>query len=187
MKITVAIMSYKYGHLVAQAIESVLWQTKKPDEIVVIDDASGDMTQAVAKKYGVKSVVRRDRLGIVDNFNKALNDVETERVMFLGADNWLHPKAIKMMSDYPQDIVSCDAYIVGEGLYKRWTLHYQPHGSALYNVTKAKKVGGYEDSGRKHTEEDSMLFNKMMDTGATFARVDKPLLYYRKHKFNYNK
>lgn len=180
-------MSYKYGHLVSQAVESVLWQTQKPDVIRVYDDGVGDCFFVGEKYPEVELIERPKNLGIVDNFNDALEHTNTDRVLFLGADNWLHPEAVELMMSQNEDIVSCDAWIVGEGRYRRWTLPSQPHGSALYDVKKAKAVGGYEPSGREHTEEDSMLFRKMMDNGATFARVDKPLLYYRRHTWNFNK
>ena len=40
--ITVVIVGYKYGHLVANAIDSVQGQTIQPDRILVVDDASFD-------------------------------------------------------------------------------------------------------------------------------------------------
>lgn len=181
------IMSFCYGHLVCQALESVLNQTKLPDVIKVYDDGIGDCFFVEEKYPEIELIEREKNLGIVDNFNDALEHVTTDRVMFLGADNYLHPEAIELMSAKEEDIVSCDAWIVGEGKYRRWTLPTQPHGSAMYNVDFAREVGGYQASGREHTEEDSELFKKMMNAGATFARVDKPLLYYRTHKWNFNK
>lgn len=185
--LTVVITSYRYGHLAAQAIESVLSQTLRPEVVRLYDDGVGDC-EHLRKLYPEVEIIKRHRnLGIVNNFNLALDKVTTDRVMFLGADNWLDPTAIEKMTDTKEDIVSCDAWITGDGPYRRWTLPHQPHGSAVYNVEKAREVGGYEDSGREHTEEDSMLFKKMMDKGATFWRVDEPLLYYRRHRFNFNK
>lgn len=186
MSLTVNCVSYYYGHLAAQAIESVLNQTQKPDVIRLYDDGAFDCGFLRKIYPEVEIVTNPENMGIVDNFNWMLKRTQTEKVLMLGADNWLHPQAIELMLQPEEDIVSCDAYIVGEGKYRRWTLPYQPHGSAMYDVAKAKEVGGYEPSGREHTEEDSMLFNKMMSNGATFHRVDKPLLYYRRHRKNFN-
>lgn len=186
--ITVAVMSYRYGHLIGHCLETVLSQTKLPDKILAVDDYGNDFYNLIEKYPEVEFIMRGKNMGIVDNFNDILlNHIITDRVMFLGADNWLHPEAIELMNQSEADIVSCDAYIVGEGKYRRWTLPYQAHGSALYDVEKAKAVGGYQASGREHTEEDSELFKKMMDAGATFHRVDKALLYYRRHRSNFNK
>lgn len=183
--LTVNIMSFKYGHLVSQAVESVLWQSLQPDVLRVYDDGVGDCFFVSEKYPDVELIEREKNMGIVDNFNDALHRTTTDRVMFLGADNWLHPETLELMMAKDEDIVSCDAWIVGPSTYERWTLPHQPHGSAIYDVKKAKKVGGYEPSGRENPEEDSMLFKKMMDAGATFTRVDQPLLNYRRHAHNY--
>jgi len=186
MTTTISVCSYKYGDLVSQAIESVLWQTQPPDEILVVDDGIGDCKHVKTKYPEVRFIQNEHNLGVVDNFNNILNNlVKTDRVLFLGADNYLHPEALELMNKKEEDIVSCDAWIVGEGKYRRWTLHYQPHGSALYNVDFAQSVGGYQHSGHENAEEDSELFKKMFEAGATFTRVDKPLLYYRRHRANY--
>lgn len=183
--VTCNIMSYRYGHLVCHAIESVLSQTALPDVIRVFDDGVGDCFFVEEKYPEVELIERPKNLGIVRNFNDALKRTTTERVIFLGADNWLDPETIELCLQKTEDIVSYDAWIVGKGHYERWTLPYQAHGSAMYNVAKAKEVGGYAPSGRENSEEDSVLFNKMMEAGATFTRVDKPLLNYRRHRENF--
>ena len=45
--ITVVISSYKYGHLAAHCIESVLCQTKKADKILFVDDAKKLLVSSV--------------------------------------------------------------------------------------------------------------------------------------------
>lgn len=192
--ITVCIMSYKYGHLLAQAIESVLNQTVKPDKILVVDDGVGDCD--IANKYEVDYLKRRKNFGIVDNFNDTLNRVRTERVLFLGADNWLHPQALEELSKDESDIVTYDCYMVGDwdmtdmaqygqDGYPIWKTNGTPHGSSLYNVKKAKAVGGYKASGNDKSEEDSVLFNKMKGAGSSVGYLMRPLLYYRKHRGNF--
>lgn len=189
--ITVCIMSYKYGHLLAHAIESVINQTVKPERILVVDDGVGDCD--VARKYEVDYLKRRKNFGIVDNFNDTLSRVRTERVLFLGADNWLHPQTLEELSKDKSDIVTYDCYMVGnwdmtdmaqyeQDGYPVWKTNGTPHGSSLYNVDKADK---YKSSGNKKSEEDSMLFNKMIENGASVGYVERPLLYYRKHRGNF--
>lgn len=198
--ITVCIMSYRYGHLVAQAVESVLAQTLQPKQIVVVDDGAGDCDQALKHYEGQVWYVRRPQnFGIVKNFRTALSNVTTPRVLFLGADNYLRPDALERLSASECDIVSSylafvgpDAQKASQGLtgitvkdgYPVYELK-APHGSSLYNVELAREVGGYEASGGEKSEEDSVLFKKMINAGATHEVIEEPLLYYRKHAANH--
>ena len=213
--ITVCVMSYRYGHLVAQAIESVLSQTLLPSAIVIVDDGIGDVAP-VARKYltsfrhlGIQAriISRKKNLGIVDNFNDILiNEVRTPRVMFLGADNYLRPDALELMSAVDADIVSSDIALFGTEVekfaahvratevaqgYRIWRFVKADievtnyiHGSSLYNAELAKKFG-YRPSGHFYTAEDWMLFREMLRAGATHAHVAEPLLFYRRHALNY--
>lgn len=198
MSVTVNICSFFYGHLAAHCIESVLAQTRPAESIRLYDDGVGDC-EHLRKLYPDVEIIKRHRnLGIVENFNLALKRTKTEQVMFLGADNWLHPETLRALRHQENaDIMTYDAYLVGhwdntkraiydQDGYVCWKTNGTPHGSALYNVALAKEVGGYEASGNNHTEEDSMLFNKMIKAGATVRYVERPLLYYRHHKRNYN-
>lgn len=204
----VNIISYGYAHLVAQAIESVISQTKRPDRILVVDDGKHDGVEMVASRYPVEVLIRPQNLGIVDNFQDVLmNHTFSDKVMFLGADNWLRPDALEKM-DTGADIVSSDIALFGEnteqfrnglkaehkdGFYI-WrfekgnieTGNYI-HGSSLYDVKKAKAAGGYKrNEHSKNTEEDWMLFREMIRQRASHEHIQEPLLFYRRHKANFN-
>lgn len=184
---TCIIASYKYGHLAAQAIESVLHQTKKFDRIIFIDDGVGDCKHLPAIYPEVEYILRPKNLGVVANFNDALSRVKTEKVMFLGADNWLDHRTLEITAARDEDIVAYDGWLVQDGEYKRWSVGV-PHGSSLYRVAKARAAGGYEASGKKHPEEDSILFSRMRQNGCTFVSLPYQLLYYRwRHRTNFNK
>lgn len=94
-KVSIIIPNYNYGRFVAEAIESVLAQTLPADEIIVIDDCSTDDSVEIINKYSnrVKIVVNDTNLGIVNNFNKAVDLASGDLIGFLGADN-------RMRSDY---------------------------------------------------------------------------------------
>lgn len=91
--ISCIIPCYNYGHFLAEAIESVLRQTIPADEIIIADDCSTDMTEEIAvffqKKYPnqIKYVKNPKNLGIIGNFNKAVNLSTGSYIVFLGADN----------------------------------------------------------------------------------------------------
>jgi glycosyltransferase involved in cell wall biosynthesis len=196
--ITVAIISYRYGHLVSQAIDSVLGQTRKPDKVIVVDDGVRDCS-FVKKLYPEIELVERPRnFGIVENKNDILYHlVQTDKMIMLGADNWLRPDAIEKMEKSSADIVSSWLYITGEEAgdttgelmylengYVRWELP-GIHGCALHDTSKARLAGGYRASGNRKSEEDSVMFGEMIKRGATFEVIKEPLLFYRRHRHNF--
>jgi len=205
MTYSLVICSYNYGHLAAHAIESALSQSLLFDKVYFVDDGARDCTHLPAIYPEVEFILREKNLGIVANFQDMLNRVQTEYVMFLGADNWLRSDALYMLSQYKQDIITYDIMVTGElknemaRLYPHSTNHYngdiqwsrkdQHHGSILYRVSKAREVGGYE----KHrpdgvrTDEDNALWDKMLKSGATVKYVNSEFLYYRRHRENFNK
>jgi predicted O-linked N-acetylglucosamine transferase (SPINDLY family)/glycosyltransferase involved in cell wall biosynthesis len=91
--IAVIIASYNYGAFLVEAIESVLRQTRMPDEILITDDASDDNTYEIAEFYHKKypyliKINRNDyNLGIVKHFNKAVSLIGSDYITILGADN----------------------------------------------------------------------------------------------------
>jgi glycosyltransferase involved in cell wall biosynthesis len=206
MKYGIVISSYKYGHLAGHCVESVLAQTSKFDKIWFVDDGVGDCCH-IQELYGdrLTFVKNPENLGIVDNFNQMLNMVDTDYVMFLGADNWLRSDALDILLVWDDhDIVTYDIIVTGElreEIYKPyepwmtmhegdyyWTREMQHHGSTLYRTQLAKRVGGYANNNTsKRTDEDLNLWDKMTKFGAKVAYVNEGLLYYRRHKENFNK
>ena len=49
--VSVVITCFNYGEYLAEAIDSVLRQSYRPIEVVVVDDGSTDQTRAVAMGY----------------------------------------------------------------------------------------------------------------------------------------
>lgn len=91
--VAVVIASYNYGAFLTEAVESILRQTRLPDEILISDDASTDDTYKIATLYQekypdlIKVNLNDENLGIVNHFNKAVKLTSADYVAILGADN----------------------------------------------------------------------------------------------------
>lgn len=82
MKISVVIPAYNQSQYLSQAIESVLAQTVKPHEIIVVNDGSTDDTRYVAQQYeGVK---------YIEQVNKGLASARNTGIMNMTGD-WFYP------------------------------------------------------------------------------------------------
>ena len=202
--IIVVIASYRYGHLAAHCIESILSQTVKPDSVLFVDDGVGDCLHLPKLYPSVNYLMRDKNLGVVANFQDILFRLpNNHRVMFLGADNWLRDDCIELVSISDADIVTYDIFVTGEkkseildrhgnrcnniygGHY--WDITGGHHGSMLYDVNIAKNVGGYSHNPNKsRSEEDKVLFKKMLKAGAKVEHIHDSLLFYRRHTGNFN-
>jgi glycosyltransferase involved in cell wall biosynthesis len=205
----IVISSYKYGHLAAHCIESVLAQTRPFDKIWFVDDGAKDCSHLKDLYPQIQFVFRDVNLGIVDNFNNMLSMGDTDYIMFLGADNWLRSDALEKLEsrvkrDSLIDILVYDIMVTGElrdeihkiynaSMYPKygdfyWSRNGGHHGSMLYRTQLAKKVGGYANNkSSSRTDEDLNLWDKMRNAGAVVRHIDEGLLYYRRHKENFNK
>ena len=89
MRISVVLPVYNRASYVGEAIESVLGQTRPPDELIVVDDGSTDDSVAVVERWARPSlrVVRQENRGIGGARNSGLREVTGDLVAFIDSDD----------------------------------------------------------------------------------------------------
>jgi len=96
-KVSVIIPTYNYGKYIEKAIDSVLAQTYKDFEIIVVDDGSTDNTREIIEtKY--KDKVRyfyQENSGAPVARNKGIKESKGEYLVFLDADDWFMPENLE--------------------------------------------------------------------------------------------
>lgn len=201
--ITVIIASYRYGHLAAHCIESLLSQTRSPSKILFVDDGALDCNHLPNLYPDIEYILRPKNIGTVNNFQDMLSRVESEYVLFIGADNWLRSDSIELLSSATTDIVTYDIVVTGElkeeiltrvpgetrshlgDLY--WDRQEKHHGSMMYRTDFGQRVGYQRRFDHGHPQEDWNLWDKMLEQGATVASLKEGLLFYRRHRENFLK
>lgn len=98
-KVSVVISTYNRAHFVSDAIDSVLNQTFKDLEIVVVDDGSTDNTRQVLEKYGDSiHYVYQENKGRAEARNTGIKFAKGEYIAFLDDDDmWLPQKLEKQV------------------------------------------------------------------------------------------
>jgi glycosyltransferase involved in cell wall biosynthesis len=102
--ISVLIPCHNAERFIAEAVESVLAQSRKPDEIIVTDDGSTDGTAEILASFGDRiRVVRHEggqNRGQAASLNLAMHQSRGEFLAFLDADDVWHPRKLEKQVGY---------------------------------------------------------------------------------------
>lgn len=91
--VSAIIPAFNAAAFIADAIESVLTQSRPPEEIIVVDDGSSDETGTIAGKYPQVTLVRQDNAGQGAARNRGAEQARGELLAFLDADDlWTERK-----------------------------------------------------------------------------------------------
>jgi glycosyltransferase involved in cell wall biosynthesis len=93
-RVSVVITTYNHARFLGQAIESVLEQTTRPLEIIVVDDGSSDRPDLVTAGYPSVRLIRQENQGLAAARNTGWRASTGAFVVFLDADDRLLPEAL---------------------------------------------------------------------------------------------
>src|SRR5690242_13806787 len=90
--ISVVIPTFNRARCVANAVDSVLVQTFKDCEVIVVDDGSTDATAEVLKGYGNRvRVIQQSNRGVSAARNAGIRSARGEWIAFLDSDDIWNP------------------------------------------------------------------------------------------------
>lgn len=104
--VSVVIPCYRCADTVTRAVNSIVQQTQKPAEVILIDDASGDGTlvvlQALEKEYSgwIKVVALKENSGVASARNAGWTIATQPYIAFLDADDAWHPAKLAIQHEY---------------------------------------------------------------------------------------
>lgn len=97
LSISVIIPVYNGEKYLNEAINSILDQSYKPFELIIIDDGSNDSTAEIVKTYKEDLIyLYQENTGIAASRNRGISVAKSEYISFLDADNiWIKKKLQK--------------------------------------------------------------------------------------------
>ena len=204
--VSVVMTVYNTERYVAEAVESVLSQTFRDFEFIVIDDGSTDRSPAILRDYAARDrrikLVSRPNTGIVAAANEGISMARGRYLARMDSDDVCLPRRFETQVRYLDEHPEC--VLVGS----RVTV-VDPYGSpvlesgqkltheeidaellgsgggwaivqpsAMMRTEAVRRVGAYR--GRHNVSEDQDLFLRLAEVGRV-ANLPEPLLLYRRH------
>lgn len=124
-RFSVIIPAYNAAGFIAQAIDSVLAQTRPAHEIIVVDDGSADATARVVAAYGERvRYMRQENAGVSAARNAGARAATGDWLAFLDADDWYYPDRLKWHAEWIERDGGLD-FLTGDYDYRR------PDGSRI--------------------------------------------------------
>lgn len=103
--VSVVIPTYNRANLLAEAIETVLQQTHRHFEIIVVDDESTDNTAEVANRYPVQYIFQKNQ-GVSAARNTGIRASKGEFIALLDSDDRFFPGALasglRVLQQHPE-------------------------------------------------------------------------------------
>ena len=190
----VVITAFDQGDTIAEAVASVLAQTRRPERVIVVDDGSTDAASSdVLDRLpaGVR-VIRRTNGGVAAARNTGLAALDTGLAAVLdGDDAWepdflaatvplLEEPATVAASSWLQMFGVATAEVrPGGGPVTNFLAHNACPASAVFRVRDWASAGGYAESMIHGFEDWDFFLELLRAEGSEVAVVPRPLIRYR--------
>ena len=193
-----AILPVKDGErYLAEAIVSILEQSRPPEELIVIDGGSTDRSAEIAGSYEDVKLIRQSGEGLAQAWNQAVDASSGDLIGFLDSDDlWLPGKQeaqARALDEKPElgGVIGRARFELGAGMdpppgFRPELLgrdHMAPMpGTALVRRELFDQVGYFDEDYWLAMDVD--WFARVKDAGHEVGTVDQTVLLKRYHPFN---
>lgn len=192
---------FRYGKFLEECVDSVVNQTYKANEIIIVNDGSDDNTSEVARKLIEKypkeniQLIEKENGGLSSARNAGIKISSSEYCFCLDADDKLVPAAIeehvKLMED-DMTIAQCALMEFGERHVvmipmktnlERVMQSNTIYCNAMFSKRMWQKVGGYDESDTMRLGyEDWEFWIRLLEAECAVHSSDFIALRYRAHQ-----
>ena len=204
MLISVIMSVYNSDEYLELSIDSILNQTYKDFEFILIDDGSTDRSVEICKRYAdadsrIIFLQNEKNLGLGESLNKGIKIAKGEYIARQDADDISTLDRFEIQLKYALenkhiDMIGSNCYVIdinGETVFKDTSFSKEanfidallneraifPHGSAFLKKDKLIEAGLYDP--RFYYTQDGELWLRLITRGATAHVIEEPLYYYR--------
>lgn len=122
-KVSVIVPAYNCEKTIEKCITSLLDQSYRNVEIIVVDDGSIDNTYSVLQKYSSVKVFRQKNCGVSCARNKGIKEASGKYIVFCDADDYVSKEYIQVLMENRIDneslVIGKYSYIGGGGVINK--------------------------------------------------------------------
>ncbi len=196
--ISIIIPCYNQAQYLPETLQSVLNQTYKNWECVIVNDGSPDNTEEIATKWQNKDsrfiYLKKENGGLADARNYGIKASKGKYILPLDSDDLIATtyieKAIKILDENDNiGVVYSKANFFGNRKGKWKIPKHSIKRSLLFNTIFCSAVFRHSDFAKTNGYNTNMLYGyedwdfwlSLFETGAIVYRIDEPLFLYRIH------
>lgn len=114
--LSVVLLNYNHGHYLTQSLGAILAQSRLPDELIIVDDASTDnsvqiIESLISRAPFVTFLRNETNQGVVWTTRRAWERATGDYIYFAAADDRVRPgffeKTMQMLEEFPQAGLCC--------------------------------------------------------------------------------
>lgn len=202
IKVSLIIPVYNTGKYLKRCLDSVINQTLKDIEIIIINDGSTDNSDNIIKSYKDKRInyIKQTNKGIGKTRNKGIDISKGEYIAFVDSDDYLDLNFCKHLYNKCHndkcDIVVCDYYEERDNLKQEIKFksfldtNLKENPSLINNINlgpcnKLYRRSLFANKSNRFEEdlkyEDAPLVIKVFLEASKIGKVDEALTYYVIH------
>ena len=177
--LAVVVPCFSHAAYLPDLLESIVAQTRQPDEVIFVNDGSPDSTGEIVRRFiasqekpagGEFVLLENDRnMGQAASLNRGISAASSELIMIANDDDYL-------MHDAVESMLALFGQNRGVALIGAHSIHFQGRGEL---AAAAKRCVEYGPPGLPlvlHMPEDARRYGRYNDlnmthTGSTFLRV----------------
>lgn len=201
--ISVIVPVYNTEKYLAKCLDSILNQTLKDIEVIVVNDGSRDNSQMIIQEYKAKDAriisIEKENGGLSDARNVGIAKASGEYVAFIDSDDYIDKEMFEKMIDlaicHQSEIVFCDLVKVDENgtefrdlpqspqlpekivLKDDFTIFGEMSCFACNKLFKRLLLEGHQFKKGIHFE-DIELIPKLVLDATTISKINKPFYKY---------
>jgi teichuronic acid biosynthesis glycosyltransferase TuaG len=199
-KVSIIMPSYNSERYIRKSIDSVLNQTYKNWELIIIDDCSPDGSLSMIREYcnmdsRVKLIVNEKNLGVAESRNRGMKAAQFSYIAFLDSDDLWHERKLEVQTTFMQEnkaaISFTKYYRINDVDLPIGMVNKIPESVSYYDLLKGNVIAmstSMIDSRvvekvnfKKIGHEDYFFWLKILKNGVSAKGINDKLVYYRVH------